>query len=110
MMDIEIADTLTLTKADIAERLFEQMGINKREAKDFVDQFFDEIQAALARGDDVKLSGFGQFMVRQKSERPGRNPRTGIAVPIAARNVVTFHASGKLKSAIETEVYESDTH
>lgn len=91
----------TLTKAELAEMLFDRVGLNKREAKDIVDTFFDEIRDALARGEPVKLSGFGNFQVRDKPPRPGRNPKTGETIPIAARRVVTFHASQKLKAAVE---------
>ena len=91
----------TLTKAELAEFLFEQVGLNKREAKDMVETFFDEIRDALERGEAVKLSGFGNFQLRDKPQRPGRNPKTGEAIPIAARRVVTFHASQKLKSMVE---------
>ena len=92
----------TLTKAELAELLFEQVGLNKREAKDMVDTFFDEIRQALERGESVKLSGFGNFQLRDKPQRPGRNPKTGEAIPISARRVVTFHASQKLKAHIES--------
>ena len=91
----------TLTKAELAEMLFDQVGLNKREAKDMVETFFDEISAALIRGDSVKLSGFGNFLLRDKPQRPGRNPKTGEEIPISARRVVTFHASQKLKSQID---------
>jgi integration host factor subunit alpha len=91
----------TLTKAELAEMLFEQVGLNKREAKDMVETFFDEIREALERGEAVKLSGFGNFQLRDKPQRPGRNPKTGEEIPISARRVVTFHASQKLKSQIE---------
>ena len=91
----------TLTKAELAEMLFERVGLNKREAKDMVETFFDEIRDALHRGDSVKLSGFGNFQLRDKPQRPGRNPRTGEEIPIAARRVVTFHASQKLKAMVE---------
>ncbi|HEY5634398.1 MAG TPA: integration host factor subunit alpha [Burkholderiaceae bacterium] len=91
----------TLTKAELAEMLFEQVGLNKREAKDMVETFFDEIREALERGESVKLSGFGNFQLRDKPQRPGRNPKTGEEIPISARRVVTFHASQKLKSQIE---------
>ena len=91
----------TLTKAELAELLFEQVGLNKREAKDMVETFFDEISAALVRGESVKLSGFGNFLLRDKPQRPGRNPKTGEAIPISARRVVTFHASQKLKAQID---------
>lgn len=98
-----MTDTRTLTKAELAELLFERVGLNKREAKDIVDTFFEEIRDALARGEMVKLSGFGNFQVRDKPARPGRNPKTGEVIPIAARRVVTFHASQKLKSAVEQQ-------
>lgn len=93
----------TLTKAELAEMLFEQVGLNKREAKDMVETFFDEIRGALERGESVKLSGFGNFQLRDKPQRPGRNPKTGEEIPISARRVVTFHASQKLKGLIEGE-------
>lgn len=91
----------TLTKAELADLLFEQVGLNKREAKELVDAFFEEIRSALANGDSVKLSGFGNFQLRTKSQRPGRNPKTGEEIPISARRVVTFHASQKLKAQVE---------
>lgn len=91
----------TLTKAELAELLFEQVGLNKREAKDMVETFFDEIRNALERGEAVKLSGFGNFQLRDKPQRPGRNPKTGEEIPITARRVVTFHASQKLKGMVE---------
>ena len=94
-------ETPTLTKAELAEMLFERLGLNKRESKDMVDGFFDIIQARLVEGVDVKLSGFGNFNIRRKAPRPGRNPRTGEAIPIKARNVVTFHSSQKLKNAVQ---------
>ena len=91
----------TLTKAELAEMLFEQVGLNKREAKDMVETFFEEIRDALERGESVKLSGFGNFQLRDKPQRPGRNPKTGQEIPISARRVVTFHASQKLKGMVE---------
>jgi integration host factor subunit alpha len=97
-------DTPTLTKAELAELLFDHVGLNKREAKDMVEAFFEVIRDALESGDSVKLSGFGNFQLRDKPQRPGRNPKTGEAIPIAARRVVTFHASQKLKSLVETGV------
>ena len=93
---------MTLTKADLADLLFEQVGLNKREAKDMVEAFFEEVRTSLEAGDSVKLSGFGNFELRKKSERPGRNPKTGEEIPISARCVVTFHASQKLKSKVES--------
>ncbi|GAB4464138.1 MAG: integration host factor subunit alpha [Burkholderiaceae bacterium] len=90
----------TMTKAELADALFERLGLNKREAKDMVDAFFDEIRHALERGESVKLSGFGNFQLRDKPQRPGRNPKTGEEIAITARRVVTFHASHKLKAAV----------
>ena len=92
---------MTLTKAELANLLFEQVGLNKREAKDMVESFFEEIRLALEGGDSVKLSGFGNFQLRDKPQRPGRNPKTGEEMPISARRVVTFHASQKLKTLVE---------
>ncbi|MCC7068504.1 MAG: integration host factor subunit alpha [Burkholderiales bacterium] len=91
----------SVTKAELADVLFERLGLNKREAKDMVDYFFEEVREALARGEDVKLSGFGIFNLREKSPRPGRNPKTGEEIPITARRVVTFHASNKLKAQVD---------
>ncbi|GAB2746403.1 integration host factor subunit alpha [Melaminivora jejuensis] len=93
-----------LTKAQLAELLFEQIGLNKRESKDMVDAFFELMAERLAQGEDVKLSGFGNFQIRTKAPRPGRNPRTGELIPIEARRVVTFHASSKLKEQIQQEL------
>ena len=92
---------MALTKADMAEHLFEELGLNKREAKDIVERFFEEIRTTLARGEEVKLSGFGNFELREKQERPGRNPKTGEAIPITARRVVTFKLGQKLKARVE---------
>ena len=92
---------MALTKAELADLLFENVGLNKREAKDMVEAFFDEIRISLETGDGVKLSGFGNFQLRDKPQRPGRNPKTGQEIPITARRVVTFHASQKLKSDVE---------
>jgi len=98
----------TLTKAELADLLFEKVGLNKREAKDMVETFFDEIRGALERGECVKLSGFGNFQCREKPQRPGRNPKTGEEMPISARRVVTFHASQKLKVMVEDAEYGGD--
>jgi len=94
---------MTLTKAELSEVLFEKVGLNKQEAKEFVEEFFEEIRVALERGESVKLSGFGNFNLRDKPSRPGRNPKTGQEVAIDARRVVTFHASHKLKELVEEE-------
>ena len=92
-----------LTKAQLAELMFEQIGLNKRESKDMIDAFFDLIVEKLLSGEDVKISGFGNFQIRTKAPRPGRNPRTGELIPIGARRVVTFHASQKLKEMIQNQ-------
>ena len=93
---------MTLTKADLAEKIYKQVGLNTREAKDMVEAFFKEISDCLERGEEVKLAGFGVFNMRNKPERPGRNPKTGEEIPITARRVVTFHASGCLKDAVDS--------
>jgi integration host factor subunit alpha len=95
---------MALTKADLAEHLFNAVGLNKREAKELVEQVFETIRASLERGESVKLSGFGNFNLRDKSERPGRNPKTGEEIPISPRRVVTFRAGHKLKSRVEQHV------
>ena len=99
---VETLETPALTKAQLADLLFDQIGLNKRESKDMIDAFFDLVAQSLVEGKDVKLSGFGNFQIRTKAPRPGRNPRTGEAIPITARRVVTFHASSKLKDQIQT--------
>ena len=98
---VESLETPALTKAQLADLLFDHIGLNKRESKDMVDAFFDLISQSLVEGDDVKLSGFGNFQIRMKAPRPGRNPRTGEAIPIGERRVATFHASAKLKEQIQ---------
>jgi integration host factor subunit alpha len=95
---------MALTKADIADRLFEEVGLNKREAKEFVDAYFEAIREALERGENVKLSGFGNFQLREKNQRPGRNPKTGKEIPISARRVVTFRPGQKLRARVEAYV------
>ena len=92
---------MALTKAEVAEHLFEKVGLSKRDAKDMVEVFFEEIRESLESGEQVKLSGFGNFDLRVKSERPGRNPKTGEDIPISARKVVTFRPGQKLKSRVE---------
>ncbi len=99
---------MSLTKADIANRLFDEVGLNKREAKEFVDAYFEEIRAALESGENVKLSGFGNFQLRQKNQRPGRNPKTGEEIPISARRVVTFRPGQKLRARVEAYVGSGD--
>lgn len=106
---VESLETPALTKAQLAELLFEQIGLNKRESKDMIDAFFDLVSRSLVEGHDVKITGFGNFQIRTKASRPGRNPRTGEAVDIAARRVVTFHASHKLKELIQNTDGSSTT-
>jgi len=91
---------MTLTKDELAAILIKKIGLNKREAKDMVDSFFEEIRRALEKKESVKLSCFGNFHLREKPQRPGRNPKTGEEIPITARRVVTFHASDKLKKLV----------
>lgn len=92
---------MALTKADMAARLFEELGLNKREAKEMVEMFFEEIRESLELGGQVKISGFGNFDLREKKQRPGRNPKTGEEIPISARRVVTFRPGQKLKARVE---------
>lgn len=94
---------MALTKAELAEALFEELGLNKREAKEFVDLFFETIREQLERGDAVKLSGFGNFDLRKKNRRPGRNPKTGEEIPISARRVVTFRPGQKLRLKVSID-------
>ena len=100
-LSFESLETPAWTTAQLAELLFLQIGLNKRESKDMIDAFFDLIAQRLIDGEDVKISGFGNFQIRTKAPRPGRNPRTGESIPIQARRVVTFHASQKLKDQIQ---------
>jgi len=90
---------MTITKQDITNHLVDQMGLTFRDSKALVEAFFDQIRETLARGENVNISGFGKFTLRDKPQRPGRNPKTGEPIPISARRVVTFHASRKLKAA-----------
>ena len=106
-ISLDSLETPALTKAMLADLLFQEIGLNKREAKDLIDAFFELITESLVKGEDVKITGFGHFQFRTKSARPGRNPRTGEIIPIDARNVVTFHASQKLKDSVQTGVSES---
>lgn len=99
---------MALTKAEMAERLYEEVGLNKREAKEFVDAFFDALREGLQDGRQVKLSGFGNFDLRRKNPRPGRNPKTGEEIPITARTVVTFRPGQKLKAQVEA--YTGEAH
>jgi integration host factor subunit alpha len=95
---------MTVTKMELANVLFDELGLNKREAKEFVELFFEEIRTALENGDNLKFSGFGSFAVRDKPQRPGRNPKTGEEIPVSARRVVTYKASQKIKDCVASRV------
>ena len=95
---------MTVTKMELANILFDELGLNKREAKEFIELFFEEIRTALENGDNVKFSGFGSFSVRDKPQRPGRNPKTGEEIPVSARRVVTYKASQKIKDRVAGNV------
>ncbi|MEN8720020.1 MAG: integration host factor subunit alpha [Oceanococcaceae bacterium] len=99
---------MAITKLDLAEKLFDTLGLNKRESKEFVDRFFEEIRKALESGTPVKLSGFGNFELRDKGERPGRNPKTGEEIPISARRVVTFRPGQKLRAQVDGDATATD--
>lgn len=107
-ISFESLETPALTKAHLSDLLFEQIGLNKRESKDMVEAFFDLVVDNLISGDDVKISGFGNFQIRTKAARPGRNPRTGELIPIGARRVATFHASHKLKTLIQGDAVDDE--
>ena len=92
---------VALTKSEMAEKLFDELGLNKREAKEVVDLFFEEMRASLEANEHIKLSGFGNFDLRDKGQRPGRNPKTGEEIPVSARRVVTFRPGQKLKARVE---------
>ena len=91
---------MTVTKLELANVLFDKLGLNKREAKEFIELFFEEVRSALEDGENVKFSGFGSFSVRDKPQRPGRNPKTGEEIPVSARRVVTYKASQKIKDRV----------
>lgn len=99
---------MTVTKADLADKLYEELGLNKRESKEFVELFFEKMRQSLESGESVKLSGFGNFDLRKKTPRPGRNPKTGEEIPISARRVVTFRPSLKLKERVA--LYTASLH
>lgn len=99
---------MALTKNDLAAALFDEVGLNKRESREFIDSFFELIRQRLEQGESVKLSGFGNFQLRDKSTRPGRNPKTGEEIPISARRVVTFKPGQKLRNRVETYVGSGD--
>ena len=92
---------MTLTKAGMVEQLFDELGLNKREAKELVEMFFEEVKTGLEKGQNIKLSGYGNFILRDKAQRPGRNPKSGEAIPVSARRVVTFRPGQKLKQRVE---------
>lgn len=89
-----------MTKADIIESVYEKVGFSKKEAAEIVEMVFDTIKETLERGEKIKISGFGNFVVRDKKPRPGRNPQTGTEIMIEARRVLTFKPSPVLKSAL----------
>jgi integration host factor subunit alpha len=97
---------VALTKAELAEALFDELGLNKREAKEFIDLFFEEVRVRLENGEPVKLSGFGNFELRSKNQRPGRNPKTGEEIPISARRVVTFRPGQKLRLRVRVDDHD----
>ncbi len=103
MADEQLEGSKTFTKAMMAEHLFQELGLNRREAKEIIEMFFEKISVVLEEGGSVKLSGFGNFDVRRKNQRPGRNPKTGEDIPISARKVVTFRPGQKLK--VKVNVY-----
>jgi integration host factor subunit alpha len=92
---------MTLTKANFAESLFDELGLDKRAAKDMIELFFEEVKSALEQGDQVKISGFGKFELRDKTSRPGRNPKTGEEIAVTARRVTTFRPGQKLKARVK---------
>lgn len=106
-MEFDHIETPTLTKAQLSDMLHQEVGLNKRESKDIVDAFFYMLSDAVIQGQEVKITGFGNFQVRAKAARPGRNPRTSESVAIAERHVVTFHASQKLKELLQAAVSPS---
>ena len=107
-ISVDSLETPALTKAHLADLLYQQIGLNKREAKDLVDAFFELLVTQLNQGEDIKITGFGNFQVRTKAGRPGRNPRTGELIPIEPRRVVTFHPSQKLKDQIQAPLVRGD--
>ena len=97
-----------MTKADIVEQIYERVGFSKKESAELVEQIFDIIKDTLAGGEKVKISGFGNFVVREKNARKGRNPQTGEEIRLAARRVLTFKPSNVLKDELnELPVGES---
>ncbi len=103
------ASTNTVTRADLAEAVYAQVGLSRNESSDLVEQLLDEMMAALVEGDNVKISSFGSFSVREKGERIGRNPKTGVEVPISPRKVLVFRASHVLKEEINKATQAADT-
>jgi integration host factor subunit alpha len=99
-MTLEADNVKTITRADLAEAVYAEVGLSRNESSDLVEQMLDEVMAALVQGDNVKLSSFGSFSVREKAERIGRNPKTGVEVPIKPRKVIVFRASHVLKDKI----------
>lgn len=103
---LEKRERTTMTKADIVERVYERIGFSKKEASELVEMVFGELKGTLCRGEKVKISGFGNFVVREKKERTGRNPQTGDQIKISARRVLTFRPSQVLKAMLNGESLE----
>ncbi|PPI88802.1 integration host factor subunit alpha [Candidatus Pantoea edessiphila] len=99
---------MALTKAEMSDYLFEKIGLSKRDSKELIEIFFEEIRCTLENGEQVKLSGFGNFDLRDKNQRPGRNPKTGENVSITARRVVTFRPGQKLKNRVENAIFKEN--
>ncbi len=93
-------DGRTITRADLAEAVYEEVGLSRNESSDLVESVLDEVANALISGDNVKISSFGSFAIREKGERIGRNPKTGVEVPILPRKVLVFRASHVLKDRV----------
>lgn len=99
---------MSLTKSTFTEHLYNELGLNKREARELVELFFEDMKEALEQGEPIRLSGFGRFDLRDKGNRPGRNPKTGEKVPITARRVVKFKAGKKLKQKVGNTMDQLD--
>jgi integration host factor subunit alpha len=97
----------TMTRAQLAEAVYEQVGLSRNESADLVESVFDEIGESLVRGDTVKISSFGSFFVREKGTRMGRNPKTGDEVPILPRRVLMFRPSHVLKDLINRALFKT---
>ena len=103
------SDGKTITRADLAESVYAQVGLSRNESADLVEQVLDEMMNALVKGDNVKVSSFGSFSIKEKGERIGRNPKTGVEVPILPRKVLVFRASHVLKERINNGIQPPQT-